>query len=286
MPTAPDTIKKLVDNFAEHLDHYKSTGYNETQVRREYLDPFWKALGWDIDNHAGYADQYKDVIHEDAIAVDGSIKAPDYSFRIGGTRKFFLEAKKPAVNIQHDTAPAYQLRRYAWSAKLPLSVLSDFEEFSAYDCRFRPNPNDPASTARTFYITFDQYTAQWEEIESIFSREAVLRGSFDKYVEDNKRKRGTAEVDDVFLKEIEQWRELLAKNLILRNPALTYRDLNYAVQKIIDRIIFLRICEDRKTEDYGWLDKIASEKSIYPNLLKRFHEADARYNSGLFHFSR
>jgi len=112
MSTAPDSVKKLVDNFAEHIDHYKSQDYNETEVRREYLDLFWKALGWDIDNRSGYADQYKDVIHEDAIKVGDSIKAPDYSFRIGGTRKFFLEAKKPAVNIQHDTAPAFQLRRY------------------------------------------------------------------------------------------------------------------------------------------------------------------------------
>jgi len=285
MSAAPDSIKKLVDNFGEHLDHYKSQGYNETELRREYLDPFWKALGWDIDNRAGYADQYKDVVHEYSFRTKDKLEAPDYSFRIGGTRKFFLEAKKPSVDIQFDTAPAFQLRRYAWSAKLPLSVLSDFEEFSIYDCRFRPDAKDKASTARTLYMRFDKYLDRWEEIEGIFSREAILHGSFDKYVVDNKKKRGTAEVDDVFLTEIERWRELLAKNIVLRNPHLTVRDLNYAVQVIIDRIIFLRICEDRGTEDYQNLAKAVAKKEAYPALLDRFRAADARYNSGLFHFT-
>jgi len=69
------------------------------------------------------------VIHEDAIKVGSATKAPDYAFRIGGTRKFFVEAKRPSVGIKDDPEPAYQLRRYAWSAKLSLSILSDFEEF-------------------------------------------------------------------------------------------------------------------------------------------------------------
>lgn len=281
---APDAVKRLVDNFGTHLDHYKSSGYNETEVRREYLDPFWKALGWDIDNNQGYADAYKDVIHEDAIKIGGFTKAPDYCFRIGGTRKFFLEAKKPSVDVKDDIAPAFQLRRYAWSGKLPLSVLSDFEEFSVYDCRSKPKKSDKASMARTIYCTFDQYEHKWNEIEAIFSRDAVLRGSFDKYVETSKKKRGTAEVDDAFLEEIERWRELLARNLALRNADLSVRDLNYAVQKTIDRLIFLRICEDRGTEDYGRLRTVGNGNGTYPRLLELFRRADDRYNSGLFHF--
>ena len=90
----PESVLRLVNIFKDHLEHYKSGGYNETQLRREFLDPFFKALGWDIDNEAGYADAYKDVIHEDAIKSGGQTKAPDYCFRIGGTRKFFLEGKK------------------------------------------------------------------------------------------------------------------------------------------------------------------------------------------------
>ena len=143
--SAPKAIQDLVARFSENRDVYCSSQYNETQLRREFLDPLFKVLGWDIDNEQGYAEAYKDVIHEDAIKIGSATKAPDYAFRIGGTRKFFVEAKRPSVGIKNDPEPAYQLRRYAWSAKLPLSILSDFEEFAVYDCRIKPNQNDKAS---------------------------------------------------------------------------------------------------------------------------------------------
>jgi hypothetical protein len=137
--SSPDIIQELVQRFDDNRAAYRAGEYNETQLRREFLDPFFEALGWDVFNKQGYAEQYKDAIHEDAIKVGGATKAPDYAFRIGGTRKFFVEAKKPAVNVKEDISPAYQLRRYAWSAKLPLSILSDFEEFAVYDCRAKPD---------------------------------------------------------------------------------------------------------------------------------------------------
>ena len=148
---AKQKIAELVERFQQNIDAYKRD-YNETQVRREFIDPFFEALGWDIANKAGYAEQYKDVVHEDSIKIGFSQKAPDYSFRVGGVRKFFLEAKKPQVNIKEDIGPAYQLRRYAWSAKLPLSILTDFEELAVYDCRIKPKPDDKPSTARVPYL--------------------------------------------------------------------------------------------------------------------------------------
>src|ERR1051325_8892165 len=144
----PPVVLELIARFERNRDSYKSPHYNETQLRREFLDPFFKALGWDIDNAAGYAEPYKDVIHEDQIRLAGAAKAPDYSFRIGGARKFFLEAKKPSIYIKGDPSPAFQLRRYAWTEKLPLSILSDFEEFAVYDGRFKPINGDDASKAR------------------------------------------------------------------------------------------------------------------------------------------
>src|SRR5438477_10420984 len=281
---APKEIVELVERFQRNLEAYKSPHYNEAQLRREFLDPFFKALGWDIDNTQGYAEEYKDVVHEDAIKVGEATKAPDYCFRIGGTRKFFLEAKRPSVDIKHDVTPAFQLRRYAWTTKLPLSVLSDFEEFAVYDCRVKPDQKHNAALARVLYISYTDYIDKWDEIAGIFSRDAVLKGSFDKYAESTKAKRGTADVDDEFLKTIEGWRSDLARNLALRNPKLSQRELNFAVQRIIDRIIFLRICEGRGIEDYGRLRALTNGDRIYPRLCQIFEQADARYNSGLFHF--
>ena len=282
---APDSVKLLIDTFGNNLDFYKSDQYNEFQLRQEFLDPFFKALGWDMDNEAGLAPQYRDVIHEASIKIGGSTKAPDYAFSIHGQYKFFLEAKKPGVNVRNDTYPSYQLRRYSWSAKLPISILTDFEEFAIYDCRKRPKRGEKASTSRIGYFKHIDYIEKWDELCATFSKEAILKGSFDKYTVDAKRHRGTETVDDAFLEEIETWRNLLAQNFALRNPTLSVRDLNFAVQKTIDRLIFLRICEDRGTEDYKRLSTLLNGGRIYPRLMDQFMQADVRYNSGLFHFS-
>lgn len=280
---APKVILDLVARFRDNEEAYRRD-YGETETRREFLDPFFKALGWDIDNTSGNAEAYKDVVHEDSVKVGFSMKAPDYSFRVGGIRKFFLEAKKPAVNIKDDNDPAFQLRRYAWSAKMPLSVLSNFAGFAVYDCRVKPKQSDKANAARTMYFTYKDYATHWDEIAAIFSKDALYKGSFDKYATGRGR-RGTAEVDDAFLEEIEQWRNSLAHNIALRNSKLTQPELNFAVQQTIDRIIFLRICEDRGIEPYGRLKGLQNGENVYARLKQFFHYADERYNSGLFHFN-
>ena len=284
MTTVPPRVIELVETFDRNIDAYRSSQYNETQLRREFIDPFFEQLGWDVANKAGHAHAYKDVIHEDAISVGSSTKAPDYCFRIGGTRKFFLEAKKPSINIKDDPEPAYQLRRYAWSAGLPLSILTDFEEFAVYDCLSRPKQTDRASTARIMYLTYNQYLDNWSKIAAIFAREAVLKGSFDKFAASTKGKRGTTTVDVVFLAEIEKWRDMLAKIIALRNTNLSQPEINFAVQCTIDRILFLRMCEDRGIERYGQLQSISSGDRTYPRLCEIFEKADQKYNSGLFHF--
>src|SRR3989441_5820653 len=275
----PQIIADLIERFEQNAESYRSPGYNEAQVRKEFIDPLFEALGWDLANKAGHAEAYKDVIHEDAIKVG----APDYCFRIGGSRKFFLEAKKPAVNVKDDPDPAYQLKRYAWSAKLPLSILTDFEEFAVYECLTRPRSNDKASVGRTLYLTYKDYSTRWDEIASVFAKDAVFKGSFDKYVV-SERKHGTATVDTEFLAEIEKWRDALARNLAVRNTALDVHELNFAVQRTIDRIIFLRICEDRGIEPYAQLQALLNGENIYGRLRHLYDQADDRYNSGLFHF--
>lgn len=282
---APKEILDLVARFGEHLDGYHNGKYNETQLRRDYLDPFLKALGWDVDNTQGHAEAYREVVHEDAVKIGGNTKSPDYSCRIGGTRKFFVEAKKPSVDIKGEPAPAFQLRRYAWSAKLPLSILTDFEEFAVYDCRIRPSQNDKAATARIHYFKYNEYPEKWDEIAAIFSKEAVLKGSFDKYAATAKGKKGTTEVDSAFLDEIEGWREALAKDIARNNEELSQRALNWSVQQTIDRIIFLRIAEDRGIEPEQ-LRGLQNGTNVYSRLKELFQKADDRYNSGLFHFKK
>jgi type I restriction-modification system DNA methylase subunit len=280
-------IQDLVTRFEEQLASYKKAEYNETLTRRDFIDPFFKALGWDIDNEQGYAEAYREVIHEDKIKIGKATKAPDYSFRLsGGKRLFFVEAKKPSVAVKEEIAPAYQVRRYGWSAKLPISIITDFEELAVYDCTKKPNPNDKASVARIHYLTFREYLTQFDFLWDTFSKERVLKGSFDKYVQSTANKKGTATVDAAFLQSLDSWRTLLAENIAKCNKELNEDEINFVVQQTIDRIIFLRIAEDRGVEPYGNILSIVKHTNYYQTLFAIFKQADDKYNSGLFDFKK
>ncbi|GMO29720.1 MAG: hypothetical protein Pg6A_18130 [Termitinemataceae bacterium] len=207
-----DQLQELTTLFESNYAQYKSLQYDEANTRVDFIDPFFALLDWDIANKQGFSERYREVVREDKVVIEGKIKAPDCSFRIGGVRKFFQEAKKPAVTIKETPEPAFQLRRYAYTAKLPLSILTNFAEFAVYDTRIKPNKNDGASAARIFYCTYQEYEKHFDFIYNTFSKNAILKGSFDKYVEENKNKKGTLEVDDDLLHLVEEWRVELCRS--------------------------------------------------------------------------
>ncbi len=273
-------LSDLITRFHDALPALKRGAYNETEVRVQFINPLFEALGWDMDNRTGRGE----VKHEDKIAIAGKAKAPDYGFYLDARRRFFVEAKKPAVNLAADTQPAFQLRRYAWTAKLPLSVLTDFEELAVYDTRVRPHVGDAPTVARLRYWRYDQYADQWADIAALFGRDAVLAGSLEQFAAAEGGKKGIATVDAEFLRQLNEWRDLLARAIANRNPGLAGRDLNFAVQQTLDRLIFLRIAEDRAIEPYGRLRDLTTGPGTFDQLLRYFYEADNKYNSGLFHF--
>jgi len=281
-------IQPLIDKYSFHRDAYLrgQEKYNEAQLRQDFTDPFFHALGWDVNNNKGHSEAYREVLHGEPVRIRGTTKFFDYTFRIGGVRKFIVETKKPSVKIVDDADAALQLRRYAWNAKLPLSILTNFEEWAVYDCTIKPETGDNAAKGRIEYFTYKELPEKWEFLVSKFSQDAILKGSFDKYAESQKGKKGTATVDDDILTEIENWRDALAKNIALRNEKLSVEELNTVVQRTIDRLLFLRICEDRGIEEYTMLQKLLEGEHVYTRLCEVFRLADAKYNSGLFHFEK
>jgi type I restriction-modification system DNA methylase subunit len=184
------------------------------------------------------------------------------------------------------TSFAYQVRRYGWSAKLSISIITDFEEFAIYDCTKKPIPTDKASVARVKYITFRDYLKEFDFIWDTFSKERVLQGSFDKFILSTANKKGTATVDKEFLQSLDSWRTYLATSISWNNKNLDEDEINFVVQQTIDRIIFLRISEDRSIEPYGNLKNAIKQGDFYQNLFSIFREADDKYNSGLFDFKK
>ena len=274
-------LKELVEHFKYNLDAYKNKGYKEAKVRIDFLDPFFEIFDWDVRNENRDSEDYRDVITEDSLEVSGSKRAPDYCFKIGKERKFYVEAKKPSVDISQEAEPALQVRRYGYTAGLPVSILTDFQKFAVYDTTKRPHKSDKASTARIRLLDFTEYVDNFDYLYDTFSKTAVRRGSFDKYAKDNKNKRGTESIDKGLLELVEELRLVLAKN-VAKNNSLDKYELNDAVIKILDRIMFLRIAEDKAVEPYETLLRAAESVHAYNKIKDIFKEANARYNSELF----
>ena len=283
MAERKEHVAQLVRQFKENEAFYLSKNFVESEVRNKFIDPLLECLKWDVKNEKGARHDRQEVITEDRVVMNGQVKHPDYTLCYGGERKMYVEAKQPSVDLKTNPEPALQVRRYAYTSKMPIAVLTDFQELAIYDTRIKPSEKDTAATARIEYLTYDKLSENFESLYNKISWDAVDLGTFDTYYEGTKDKRGTATVDDDILNMIEKWRMVLAEDIALHNEGIDEFNLTGAVQKIIDRILFLRICEDKEIEEGNRLKKITAQKTnIYKNVQKLFENANAKFNAGLF----
>jgi type I restriction-modification system DNA methylase subunit len=218
------------------------------------------------------------------VRNEGNLKRVDYAFRNDADNMFFVEAKAPKEDLLKHS---FQARSYGWSAGHEICVLTNFKNIIIYNTKTidPKKQNDPATVMAN--INCNDYIKRFDDIYELLSFERVNQGSIREYavkkgIISATPSKGDYTVDEAFLKLIEDWRDKLARNIILRQQDTTKDVLTFATQKIIDRIIFLRIAEDRGIEDWRNLQNIATN---YKALCQYFQEADKKYNSGLFHFT-
>lgn len=278
-------LSKIVDRFKLNISFYKNAknAYNEHSCRIEYIDPFLKILGWDVSNEKGLAPQYREVIAEN---YSSRTDRPDYTITLRGVPKFFVEAKKPSVDIISDNEPAFQIRKYGWNAKHRIAVLTNFEYLVIYDTCHIAHKDDGCAVARYRLYHYSEYLEKFSEISSLISRDVVYSGEFDLYLDENFPAIGgyTQQVDTLFLSQINEWRVALSNELYEKGGRYKSLEvLNDVVQEFINQIVFLRICEDKNLPLYHKLrDTITDFAQLKVKLEELFRSADKRYNSGLF----
>jgi hypothetical protein len=279
-------LEKLIRKFEADQQYYSSKDYLEAQARMDLITPFFKALGWDVENEAGLLHHDREVLVE-----KGDMEAtgrPDYNFRIAGQTKFYVEAKSPSEPL--DT-PRHilQAKGYVWNTKsVYFVILTNFEEFRFYDASAQPDPKRP-DEGLLLSLRYSDYPANAEKLWE-FSRERVAAGSLEALLPKIRRApRLRKQVDDVFLDEMTGWREDLAKNIHKNNPELTARQLNEVVQRLLDRIVFIRIAEDRKVLEYGQLRRVLEDWEIHGGkfhifdwLNDLFHKVNDDFNGEIF----
>lgn len=278
-----NTIHALVEKYESNRNFYRTPNFNETQVRNEFLDPLFEVLGWDIRNMSGKKTNEREVLLEESLKADAAThsKKPDYTFRLFGERKFFLEAKKPCVDISTDDNPAKQVRRYGYTANLKISVLSNFEDLYIYDTSYKVEDGDTLVKARIKAYHYTDYENVAEELLELVGKESVYTGHFEEVWDDIELNVVHQSVDSLFLEQINQWRLMLGQQILSCDPDLEIDYLGDIVQSYINKILFLRVCEDRNIETYQRLLTIADHNS-HKELVVKFKEADNKYNSGLF----
>ena len=177
-------LNSLVHRFSEGEDFYclASSNYNEHSCRDEFINPFLRILGWDVENRKGLPPQLREVVVEN---YSSESERPDYSLNVRGVAKFFVEAKKPSVNIIDHKDPALQARKYGWNANHKIAILTNFADFVIYDCTVAPNECDGASVARYRKFHYTEYVYKIEEIRKLCSRESVFSGVFDEVFASN-----------------------------------------------------------------------------------------------------
>src|ERR1700693_4886746 len=162
-----EKLEALINRFEKNEDQYIVSGsyYNETELRTEFLNELFCLLGWDILNKYGFAKPFREVVLEANITGGDSKQKqqkPDYEFRINGERKFFLEAKKPSVDILSSPSSAYQVRQYGWSAALPISVLSNFRDLVIYETVSAPVEKDDVRISRIYKFHYTEYVTRFD----------------------------------------------------------------------------------------------------------------------------
>lgn len=276
-------MAELVERFRRNEADYLQAGYNETQARTEFITPLLEAFGWDVHNRRALPLIYREVIEEATVEVgeERLSKRPDYELRLARQRKIFIEAKKPNVRIDRDRAPAFQTRRYGYSASLPISVVTNFHQLVIYDCKPVPRETDEAHVARLHLFGYEEFETRFDELWSLLSQESVLSGAFDRRFAIDTTRHGAQQFDDFFLNQVRVWRARLAADIHANTPGLSSEELTYVVQLFLSRIVFLRICEDREIEKYETLKNLDGS-ATFDALLSVLRRADEFYNSGLF----
>lgn len=295
MPTPFDEafarVKQLVADFRANESFYLSAAYQEQEARRDFIDKFWMALGWDV-NHDTQKNPFEQEVKVERKEHGVSQRRADYAFYLRPNFrdvKFYVEAKKPHGDIA--TADNYfQAIRYGWSSRTPLAVLNDFEQFEIVDSRFPPDiATALGRNVRKYHFGHYEDPEKFAEIYWLFSHEAVANGSLEKFVETLPKKRGKAvqrglfkggdlPMDEAFLQELDEYRDQLAHSFKNRNPELDGETLTELTQRTLDRLVFLRFLEDKHIEPQNRIAYFGDKGTAWQDFIAESRRLDGIYN--------
>lgn len=271
---ARERIKKLIEKYERVKKAKQIRRYDESNTRKDFIMPLFQALSWDV-----YNDFTDREVVEEETAVKGKV---DYSFRVNNIPQFLLEAK--ALKEDLDKLEwAKQAVTYGWNKGIPWVVLTDFESLKLFNSEWQvetPRPN--------LEFTYDEFLKRLDDLWFL-SRESIEKSELDRQAEKWGIKARRLKVTEKLAADLLKWRELLYKVFRLYNKDKSEEEINESVQRVLDRFIFIRVCEDRQLEEkilwqtlQTWITHDRKPHNFMQALRPIFKEFDKNYNSNLF----
>jgi adenine-specific DNA-methyltransferase len=289
-----NTVCELVKDFKENENIYLSYKYNESQARKDFIDKFFIALGWDVNHDLQKNPNKQEVLIERTL---DNQSRPDYTFYIDpnfNEPKFYVEAKKPSHDLLNSDY-YFQAINYARFSNTPVTVLTDFEEFHILDSRYKPNINTVLKDQNHLVFKYNDYSdrEKFAKIYYLFSRDEVANNSLMDYADklsfnDKKRKKSgyikgeLLSIDEEFLLYLDNIRVRLAKAFKKTDASLSSEELTEATQRTIDRLVFIRFLEDKNIEPEDFVSKLGTSNKAWYDFINICRKLDAKYNGIVF----
>lgn len=269
---AQQNIQKLVEKYLRVLQDGKIKSYNEAQTRNEFIEPLFEFLGWDMRN----------LTNDGEVTTEENVSGGrvDLAFRLGGIPAFFVEAKAMKVDLD-EWKWAEQAINYAWNKSATWAVLTDFETIKIFNAEIPPK-----DVSRNLFIEIgvheflDRFDQLW-----LLSKESFELRLLDKEAEKWGKLTKRKQVGEKLFEDLMSWRVALSAEFKKRNN-LSHDEIDEGVQRILDRLIFIRTAEDRKIEQVI-LQALLREyetkgTNIWKRMIQGFRWFDEHYNSKLF----
>jgi len=228
---AREKIRDLMERYNQVLKEGKTARFSEADVGSKFILPFIEALGWDTKNI--------DEVKEQRRTLTGPA---DYSLNVNSAPKLVVEIKRfdeslDTVRTIRDREESYaeQAIRYAWHMKVDWVVLSNFAETRLYYSHVI-KPRD----GLVFEFKHSEYLEKLDKLW-ILSKESVVSGILDAY----EKRRMRMEIDEQILGDLFVCRKTLVDSIRKNNLQLSREEIKESVQKILDRILVIRVAEDR-----------------------------------------
>ncbi len=283
--TKEEARKEMVSFIADYQRHATdleaaNSPYTEMETRSEYIDRFLRILGWDVNNENSQPQVLRDVVLERELSESDEGGRPDYRLRMNGRDRLPVEAKKPSVRLSSAPGPARQARSYGFSLSLPAAVLTNVAQTVVFDTTIAPEEGDgvDVGVVPDGRFTVGEYVSRFDELWQRVSYESVTSADYYALYSYSEPPRGASPFDLSFLAQFRTWRLELASDIARNNPLLQSAEIGRRTQRLLNALLFLRVCEDRNIGQYAALLTSAQDDKLF----EAFRAADRTFNAGLF----